>query len=82
MGKGVFGDGSSRETGVVVRATVESFGPMGDTELTVTMKWPAGINGVQRIETPEESSPGPDDGEPDSDGALKATAKRKPQPES
>ena len=40
----VFLNGSAREAGVVVRATVESFGPVGDTELQVTVKWPAGNN--------------------------------------
>ena len=39
---GVFQGSSSREAGVIVRATVEAFGPVGDTELNVTVKWPAG----------------------------------------
>jgi hypothetical protein len=43
--RGVFGNGSSREAGIVVRATVEAFGPVGDTELVVNVKWPAGSIG-------------------------------------
>jgi hypothetical protein len=30
----------------VVRATVEAFGPVGDTEMNITIKWPAGSIGV------------------------------------
>lgn len=40
-GQGVFGTASSREAGIVVRASVEAFGPVGDTDLTVNVKWPA-----------------------------------------
>ncbi|HUA59742.1 MAG TPA: hypothetical protein VML19_13370 [Verrucomicrobiae bacterium] len=46
----VFLGGSSRETGVVVRATVESFGLVGETELNVSVKWPAGCNSSPIVE--------------------------------
>jgi hypothetical protein len=46
----VFVGGSSRETGVVVRATVESFGQVGETELNVSIKWPAGCNSSPVVE--------------------------------
>ena len=46
----VFLGGSSREAGVVVRATVESFGPVGETELQVNIKWPAGCNSSPVVE--------------------------------
>jgi hypothetical protein len=78
MGKGVFGNRSSRETGVVVRATVESFGPVGDTELTVNVKWPAGSAGVQRIGAVKQSSPGGEPAKPSSDGGLEGVIKRRP----
>jgi hypothetical protein len=37
---------TTREAGVVVRASVEAFGPAGDTELTVNVKWPAAALGA------------------------------------
>ena len=43
--QGAFGQESTRVTGVVVRGFVEAFGPLGDTELTVNVKWPAGSVG-------------------------------------
>jgi len=46
----VFAGGPSRETGVVVRATVESYGPVGETELQVNVKWPAGCNSAPVVE--------------------------------
>jgi len=46
----VFLGGSSREAGVVVRATVESYGPVGETELQVNVKWPAGCNSSPIVE--------------------------------
>jgi hypothetical protein len=46
----VFLGGSSRESGVVVRATVESYGPVGETELQVNIKWPAGCNSAPIVE--------------------------------
>ena len=49
-GARVFLNGSSRAAGVVVRATVESFGPVGETELNVTVKWPAGGNSSPVVE--------------------------------
>jgi hypothetical protein len=33
--------GTSGVAGVVLRATVETFGPVGDAELHLTVKWPA-----------------------------------------
>jgi hypothetical protein len=50
VGGRVFVGGSSRETGVVVRATVESFGQVGETELNVSIKWPAGCNSSPVVE--------------------------------
>jgi cysteine peptidase C11 family protein len=58
----VFLRGSSREAGVVVRATVESFGPVGDTELQVTVKWPAGNNSSPIVD-PERRSIRPPGGD-------------------
>jgi hypothetical protein len=37
----VFGTSSSREAGVVIRASVEAYGPVGDTDLTINVRWPA-----------------------------------------
>jgi hypothetical protein len=33
-------------TGVVLRATIETFGPAGDAELNLTVKWPAAALGA------------------------------------
>ena len=55
----IFVGSSSREAGVVIRASVEAFGPVGDTNLTVTVNWPAGNIG------PIDRAPGGDDDEPD-----------------
>jgi hypothetical protein len=41
---------SSRQGTVVIRATVEHIGVAGDTEMTVTVKWPASTFCVQPIE--------------------------------
>lgn len=38
---------SARKAGVVIRATVEHMGLVGDTELTVNVKWPASTFCVQ-----------------------------------
>lgn len=38
---------SSRAAGVVLRATVETFGPAGDAELHLTVKWPAAVLAAQ-----------------------------------
>jgi hypothetical protein len=51
----IFVGSSSREAGVVVRASVEAFGPVGDTSLTITVNWPAGNVGP--------IDEGPDDGD-------------------
>jgi len=51
----VFLAGPAREAGVVVRATVEAFGPVGDTELQVTVKWPAGNPSSPCVEPVKES---------------------------
>jgi hypothetical protein len=40
-GQGVSGICPSREAGVVIRAFVDAYGPVGDTELSVNVKWPA-----------------------------------------
>jgi hypothetical protein len=49
---------SSREAGVIVRASVEAFGAVGDTELTVHVKWPAATLGT--VETaPSNQAGGP-----------------------
>lgn len=45
VAQGSFGTGSTRVAGVVVRGFVEAYGPLGDTELTVSVKWPAGSVG-------------------------------------
>jgi hypothetical protein len=58
-GGSVFLGGSSREAGVVVRATVESFGPVGETELHVTVKWPAGCNSSPAVQQVKKSIPPP-----------------------
>jgi hypothetical protein len=48
----IFLGGSAREAGVIIRASVEAFGPIGDTNLTVTVNWPAGSVGA--TEAPDE----------------------------
>ena len=48
-----------------MRATVEAFGPVGDTEMNITIKWPAGSIGVlpsgdnigSSVSTPQEHTP-------------------------
>ena len=76
----MFGYGSSREAGVIVRATVEAFGPVGDTELTVHVKWPAGSTGMQRIVEQLAASPEEESTKPLPDGALSARNPRRPPP--
>jgi hypothetical protein len=44
---------SAGESTVVLRATVEHYGAAGDTELTLTVKWPAGSISTQ----PSPSAP-------------------------
>jgi len=51
---GVFDTTSTRETGVIVKAAIEAYGAVGDTELTVHVKWPAGTIGI--VETSQESA--------------------------
>jgi hypothetical protein len=43
--QGTFESGSTRVAGVVLRGFVEAYGPLGDTELTLNVKWPAGSIG-------------------------------------
>jgi Clostripain family len=50
----IFAGSSSREAGVIVRASVEAFGPVGDTSLTITVNWPAGNVGPLDEETDED----------------------------
>lgn len=59
---------SSRAAGVVLRATVETFGPAGDAELHLTVKWPAAVLAAQPPgSAAERHSSGPDE-EPDNNG--------------
>ena len=45
----VFSAVSSGAAGIVLRATVESFGPAGDAELHLTVKWPAASLGAREM---------------------------------
>jgi hypothetical protein len=45
----VFSSVSSGAAGIVLRATVESFGPAGDAELHLTVKWPAASLGAREM---------------------------------
>jgi hypothetical protein len=49
----IFLGGSSREAGIIIRASVEAFGPIGDTNLTVTVNWPAGSVGTAAAQDDE-----------------------------
>jgi hypothetical protein len=37
----IFLGSSSKEAGIILRASVEAFGPVGETTLTLTVNWPA-----------------------------------------
>jgi Clostripain family len=45
----VFSTVSSGSAGIILRATVESFGPAGDAELHLTVKWPAASLGAREM---------------------------------
>jgi hypothetical protein len=45
----VFSTVSSGAAGIVLRATLESFGPAGDAELHLTFKWPAASLGAREM---------------------------------
>lgn len=49
-----FSNCSPPKAGVVIRATVEHLGLVGDTELTVSVKWPASTFCVQPLEKPAD----------------------------
>jgi hypothetical protein len=51
---------SPRKAGVVIRATVEHMGLVGDTELTVNVKWPASTFCVTQYGKPHVPPPPPD----------------------
>ena len=71
-------NGSSGHAGIVVRATVESFGVAGDTELNITVKWPAATMAAQGSEAHAHRSSAEEG--PASDGSLQATVHRRPPP--
>jgi hypothetical protein len=70
----LFSTVSSGAAGIVLRATVESFGPAGDAELHLTVKWPAASLGAremgvapthqrgQSVQTNEDENPKPPGG--------------------
>jgi hypothetical protein len=50
----------SGTAGIVLRATVETFGPAGDAELHLTVKWPAAaLAAAQRTPPPKREDPTP-----------------------
>jgi hypothetical protein len=56
-----FSNCSLPKAGVVIRATVEHMGLVGDTELTVSVKWPASTFCVPPCEKPADpADPVPD----------------------
>ena len=77
----VFTTASSGAAGIVLRATVESFGPAGDTELHLTVKWPASTLGAVQMGAisprQESQAVAPSErGNPENtDGELSAAAK-------
>jgi len=75
--------GSPQPAGVVIRATVEHIGLVGDTELTVNVKWPASIFCVPPCKKPATpSGPGSDSQDVPANGpdALIAEAVADPGP--
>src|SRR5579871_2341313 len=70
---------SAGTAGVVLRATVETFGPAGEAELNLTVRWPAGVLATAQtvdVESDDNSDGnGTDvDGTYDSDGNIRKAA--------
>jgi hypothetical protein len=59
---------TSRAAGVVLRATVETFGPAGDAELHFTVKWPAAALAVAQRNDAAVENHAPEPAEGDDDG--------------
>ncbi len=76
----VFSTVSSGAAGIVLRATVESFGPAGDAELHLTVRWPASslAAGEMGAVSPRQSQPvksNEHDGQKSTEGKLAVPAK-------
>jgi hypothetical protein len=70
---------SAGTAGVVLRATVETFGPAGEAELNLTVKWPAGVLAAAQTadvgSNDDNEGNGTDvDGTYDSDGTIRRAA--------
>jgi hypothetical protein len=62
---------SGGTTGVVLRATIETFGPAGDAELNFTVKWPAAALGAaQNAATGGNTLQSGSDDDDDGDGST------------
>jgi hypothetical protein len=70
---------SGGTAGVVLRATVETFGPAGEAELNLTVRWPAGVlaaaqTGDVGSDDDDEGNGTDVDGTYDSDGNIRRAA--------
>ena len=70
---------SAGTAGVVLRATVETFGPAGDAELNLTVRWPAGVLAAAqtadvRSDDDDEGDGTEVDGTYDTDGTIRRPA--------
>ena len=76
---------SAGTAGVVLRATVETFGPAGDAEVNLTVRWPAGVltasqTGDIGSDSDDEGDGTDVDGTYDSDGNIRRAATTPPGP--
>jgi hypothetical protein len=69
---------TSRTAGVVLRATVETFGPAGDAELHLTVKWPAAALAAAQQGASDGEKDDEEDAGYDEEGTIRTPASTPP----